>query len=956
MRTVTYKLDDLKNVVIHIGRAEENLATRVRIDAGKVFAEYPAAVPTMKVINPAGTVYGREVSRDGDLVIWDVTESDLAAEGQGEMQLTFTENSVIVKSANAQTEVCRSISGGTTPPDPVQDWIDRAEEVLEEVEDAFPEGGTTGQVLAKKSNADFDTEWVNQGSGGTTDYTELENKPQIGGVTLTGNKSLHDLGAAAESDIPDVSGFYTKPAGGIPASDIAEGVIPDPEDLIDDTAGEGDTDKTWSADKLTSDVLSAIQQVEDRISTDEFHDMTPDAVVNGKQVNLEGNQENSVNFEIRKYEVTAGDLLYLKIAKDYKYSATYQFQNNETIPTSNNPYIVGNTVTDAVDAEVTVPNGATWLMVSHYKPNTTNLVQKSVKVDAIPILINKVENLEEESYVQDHKDGNVVVFDNHIPDSVVSVTSKFAYDSNGITSASLFKTGKNIANVGRRSDLPSVSTKTYPGTVTGYGTTIIPIHGKPVVASIRYVVSDSTGRSLYVFYYDKNKTPISYVSVGVTGAERKSVLVPSGAEYVVLRADGVEGLTVEGQIEYGTELTEYEAFSGNEFTETFGATIYGGYLNWNTGVLTSTLASDGTDLVTPVVYELTENEIKSNSSVTIISADKGIVEASCAMGTAKKVEQIEQEIHPFGTVPGYWEEGSGYLTSKADAITTLARSCASNADIFYFVTDVHWTLNQKHTPAIIDWLNQRINVPRMFNGGDNADYFKDTAEVSRILRKVMNNGEYYMVDGNHEYLQNKTYDDNFYANREFADKAVYGDAERTYYYVDNPASKMRYIILSTYGTWNGGVETQRLDDADQKAWFANTALAVEDGWTVIVFVHIFSTYTETLITGTSAYISAMQAMEHGEVACIIQGDQHHDYTLYVANDTIPIVCSTCDKNRNVSAQTQDVEDYAERVTGTINEQAFDVVIVDKTNKDVHFVRIGYAKEGDEVRTVHYGGT
>lgn len=261
MRTVTYKLDDLKDVVIHIGRAEENLATRVRIDAGKVFAEYPAAVPTMKVINPAGTVYGREVSRDGDLVIWDVTESDLAAEGQGEMQLTFTENSVIVKSADARTEVCRSIVGGTTPPDPVQDWIDRAEEVLEEVEDAFPEGGTTGQVLAKKSNADFDTEWVDQGSGGTTDYTDLENKPQIGGVTLTGDKSLHDLGAAAESDIPDVSGFYTKPAGGIPASDIAAGVIPDPEDLIDDTAGAGDTDKTWSADKLTSDVLSAIDKL-----------------------------------------------------------------------------------------------------------------------------------------------------------------------------------------------------------------------------------------------------------------------------------------------------------------------------------------------------------------------------------------------------------------------------------------------------------------------------------------------------------------------------------------------------------------------------------------------------------------------------------------------------------------------------------------------------------------------
>lgn len=32
------------------------------------------------------------------------------------------------------------------------------------------------------------------GSGGTSDYTELENKPQINSVTLSGNKSLSDLG------------------------------------------------------------------------------------------------------------------------------------------------------------------------------------------------------------------------------------------------------------------------------------------------------------------------------------------------------------------------------------------------------------------------------------------------------------------------------------------------------------------------------------------------------------------------------------------------------------------------------------------------------------------------------------------------------------------------------------------------------------------------------------------
>lgn len=41
------------------------------------------------------------------------------------------------------------------------------------------------------------------GSGGTSDYTELTNKPQIEGVTLSGNKTASDLGLALSSDIPD---------------------------------------------------------------------------------------------------------------------------------------------------------------------------------------------------------------------------------------------------------------------------------------------------------------------------------------------------------------------------------------------------------------------------------------------------------------------------------------------------------------------------------------------------------------------------------------------------------------------------------------------------------------------------------------------------------------------------------------------------------------------------------
>lgn len=63
--------------------------------------------------------------------------------------------------------------------------------------EGVPSGGTTGQVLAKQSNNDYDTIWINNSGGsgvGTTDYTQLENKPKINNIELTGNKSLDDLG------------------------------------------------------------------------------------------------------------------------------------------------------------------------------------------------------------------------------------------------------------------------------------------------------------------------------------------------------------------------------------------------------------------------------------------------------------------------------------------------------------------------------------------------------------------------------------------------------------------------------------------------------------------------------------------------------------------------------------------------------------------------------------------
>ena len=260
MRTATLRLEDMKTTIINMGYVGENEHKQIRFDGKKMFQEYPNASVSLTVCPACGEAYPATIERDGDFVLWTITDSDLVAEGCGEIQLTFTESPHIAKSYICRTKVLRSLVPTGDIPSGLDDFITRADALLEELEDAIPEGGTTGQVLAKKSNDDYDTEWVNQGSGGTSDYTDLTNKPQIGGVTLTGNKTLHDLGAATEEA---VGAKYTKPSGGIPASDMADGVIPVLTDLIDDTAGDGDTNKVWSADKSADTVQSVLSEISD---------------------------------------------------------------------------------------------------------------------------------------------------------------------------------------------------------------------------------------------------------------------------------------------------------------------------------------------------------------------------------------------------------------------------------------------------------------------------------------------------------------------------------------------------------------------------------------------------------------------------------------------------------------------------------------------------------------------
>lgn len=150
MNTKPYKLADLsRETVIELGFVGENNYTEVVIDCKPVFDEYPSAVASMSVTNPAGQSYPVIVTRDGDNVSWTVTAADLTKKGHGELQLSFMDGTMIVKSFVAETKIERSIVPEGETPGPIDNFIDRANAVIAEIpqtiESALTEAKESGE-------------------------------------------------------------------------------------------------------------------------------------------------------------------------------------------------------------------------------------------------------------------------------------------------------------------------------------------------------------------------------------------------------------------------------------------------------------------------------------------------------------------------------------------------------------------------------------------------------------------------------------------------------------------------------------------------------------------------------------------------------------------------------------------------------------------------------------------
>lgn len=301
-------------------------------------------------------------------------------------------------------------------------------------------------------------------------------------------------------------------------------------------------------------------------------------------------------------------------------------------------------------------------------------------------------------------------------------------------------------------------------------------------------------------------------------------------------------------------------------------------------------------------------------------------------------------------LPPYYNE---YLDARLSEILQT-KAQIDDCESFFWITDIHWEpdLNTRRSPAMIRYLADRTGIDKILNGGDTGNSSAICSNAIDRLRDAIGADRVYSVNGNHEINDasryEKPYERVHKALRGHCKDIVYGDKNKSYFYFDNTTSKVRYIGLSTYGLYIDNLY-ENAYTKEQLQWFKNQALQVDEGWTIVIFTHALfqvSSKSNKLTVLSQGFVDAIDHYQgKGKIACVLMGHLHVD-RIHIGESGVPYILSQCDRTEPYKGDINVL-----RVPGTISEQHFEVVLIDKKKQEVRLYSIGSdARDGvdDEV--------
>lgn len=367
-------------------------------------------------------------------------------------------------------------------------------------------------------------------------------------------------------------------------------------------------------------------------------------------------------------------------------------------------------------------------------------------------------------------------------------------------------------------------------------------------------------------------------------------------------------------------------------------------------------------------------------------------------------------------VPSYWQDA---VDAACEKVTALQDAGGRNAVSFVWFSDCHVNPdsnvpNPGHTGALAAAVMEKCRIPFAVMGGDAARSDGNGLSSENQMRESLLAAEksfapigadrLLQVQGNHDgsWGYQEGLEDPYFCYQ-MDGRELYGalfreqaeDQRRvfsedgSYFYVDHPASKTRFVLLNS--NWvedaedgNGVALRRRMRTFGygnvQLNWLAGEALHfAEAGWAVVIAAHVpptadyDATYRDedilrgiltafaegTSYSGTCGtagewdYVSVDCDYSSGNLAQIVgffAGHAHKD-TLDVDSYAYPVITITSDGDLSYD------ETEEERVLGTDNEHALDIVTIDRKNGLVSLTRLGVGGDrafsiGDGAKVIH----
>ncbi len=367
------------------------------------------------------------------------------------------------------------------------------------------------------------------------------------------------------------------------------------------------------------------------------------------------------------------------------------------------------------------------------------------------------------------------------------------------------------------------------------------------------------------------------------------------------------------------------------------------------------------------------------------------------------VTRLESANISQGSYPGYWENA---VDRVVDKVTQYQDAGGRDSYSFCWFSDSHVAQhrtvpNPGHIGDLACAIMDRCGIPYAIMDGDAARSDGNALENEGQMRESLAAADevfspigwerLLQVLGNHDgsWGYDGSLSDPYYCyqmdgkalynavfRRQTRDRKRIFGGDGTYYYVDDPEAKVRYVLLNSLWVRDEQEETgaavhRRMRTfgfgQQQLTWLAERALHLEEpDWDIVIATHVppLGDYRERMRDGEVflGILSAFQAgaaysgtggaegewdyvavscdftgAPRGEIVGLFCGHAHRDQ-LDLSGFPFPVLTITCDADLSYDDQEET------RIMGTDNEHAMDVVTVNRQTHTVNLTRLGVGRD------------